>query len=167
MALVTRILDLDRESAALRRRGHGVINVAAGRLVSVTLRPWPKFVSLAEARIGGELFHRFWPGDQCWIYFNQPRAFPNFLVLKYTLTAADTSWETFAQALRTLDRIAAIKRSDALLCEASNHRISTRLLRRLGWEAHCPNSRRRNFIKRFSWPRPKYDAGLLTDLQLA
>ncbi len=143
------ITDLDTQSDLLHRRSHGVIEVAGGRLVHVRLRPWPRIVSLAEARIGGELYHRFWPGDRCWLYFNQSRAFPSFLVLKYTVTAAGTSWKSFCRALAVLDRIAEIKGSDAILCEASNRRISDRLLARMGWGPHCPGSRRRHFIKRF------------------
>lgn len=167
MSLFTTIIDLQQQSALLRPRSHGVIEVVAGQLVSITLRPWPKVVSLAEARLGGELYHRWWRGDRCRLYFNQTRSFPNFLVLKYTLTGAGTSWKTFSTALGVLDQIAAIKRSDAILCEASNPRISDRLLRRMGWESHCPNSRRRNFIKRFTWPRPRFDVEITADAVLA
>jgi hypothetical protein len=48
-----------------------------------------------------------------------------------------------------LDRIAELKRTDAILCDAANTRLSDRLLRRFGWEPHKPERWRRNFIKRF------------------
>jgi hypothetical protein len=149
MSSFSTITDLSTQAELLHRRSHGVIEVAGGRLVGVRLRPWPRIVSLAEARIGGALYHRLWRGDRCRLYFNQTRAFPNYLILKYTVTASGTSWKTFFRALDALDRIAAIKGSDAILCEASNQRISDRLLARMGWEPHCPGSRRRHFIKRF------------------
>lgn len=155
------ITDISAQAQLLRRRSHGLIEVAGGQLVRVRLRPWPRIVSWAGARIGGELYHRLWPGDRCWLYFNQPRAYPNFLVLKYVVTASGASWGTFFCALDVLDRIAAIKGSDAILCEASNRRISPRLLARLGWEPHCPRSRRRHYIKRFlpvEPPRPQVRA---------
>lgn len=150
MLLPVTITDLDAQADRLLPRAHGVIEVTGGRLLRVRLRPWPRIVSLAETRIAGRLYHRHWPGDHCRLYFNQPRSFPNFLVLKYAVTSAGTSWRTFHRALEALDHIARIKRSDALLCEASNRRISDRLLARLGWVPHCPG-RRRHFIKRFEY----------------
>ena len=52
-------------------------------------------------------------------------------------------------ALLVLDEIAKLKRTDAIVCEVSNWRISDRLLTRWGWESHLGESRRRHFIKRF------------------
>jgi hypothetical protein len=45
--------------------------------------------------------------------------------------------------------LAELKGTDAILCDAANTRLSDRLLVRLGWAAHKPQRRRRNFIKRF------------------
>jgi hypothetical protein len=60
-----------------------------------------------------------------------------------------TSLATFRAALTALDRLAELKRTDALLCDAANVRISDRLLRRWGWAPHKPQRWRRNYIKRF------------------
>jgi hypothetical protein len=48
-----------------------------------------------------------------------------------------------------LDEIARIKGAHAIVCHVTNGRISDRLLRRWGWEAHCLNWKGRHFIKRF------------------
>jgi len=48
-----------------------------------------------------------------------------------------------------LDEIARIKRSDALLTDASNLRISDRLLARWGWVPHTSSRWHRHHIKRF------------------
>jgi hypothetical protein len=42
------------------------------------------------------------------------------------------------------------------LTDVSNLRISDRLLRRWGWEAHCPSRWHRHFIKRYygTYPDP-------------
>jgi hypothetical protein len=71
------------------------------------------------------------------------------MALKYIVSTAGTSYATFRAALVELDRIAELKRSDALLCDAANTRLSDRLLARFGWEPHAPARWRRNFIKRF------------------
>jgi hypothetical protein len=73
----------------------------------------------------------------------------NYLSLAYVNTSWATPYRTFLTALRVLDEVAAIKQSDAILCEVSNSRISDRLLRRLGWAAHLEESSRRHWIKRF------------------
>ena len=74
---------------------------------------------------------------------------PNYLALKYVVSHRETTLASFRGALRVLDEIARLKGVDALVCEASNPRISARLLRRWGWERHLPRSRRRHYIKRF------------------
>ena len=48
-----------------------------------------------------------------------------------------------------LDEVAWLKRTDALLCDVWNERISPRLLARWGWEPHKPQPWHRNYIKRF------------------
>ena len=74
---------------------------------------------------------------------------PNFLALRYVVSTSGTSYRTFRAALTILDEIAQIKRIDAIVCDASNLRISDRLLARLGWEAHKPQRWHRNYIRRF------------------
>jgi hypothetical protein len=73
----------------------------------------------------------------------------NFLALKYLVSSMGTSFRTVRATLHVLDRIAEIKRTDAIVTEVTNFRISERALRRLGWERHLYGSKRRHYIKRF------------------
>ncbi len=100
--------------------------------------------------------HRYCAGDRIWLYYNQPRRFRNFLVLRYVVSNRDTSLATVRRALDALEEIARLKQSDALLCDAGNWRISAKLLDRLGWAPHCPSRWHRHFIKRFygQYPGP-------------
>lgn len=141
--------DLHADAEILRRRPYGVIEVANGHLSRIQLRPWPKLISLPESVLLGGWSHRHLTGDRCWLYYNQPRQCRNFLVLKYVLSARETRLATFQRALQTLDEIARLKGTDALLCDATNRRISHRLLGRWGWEPHCPSRWHRHYIKRF------------------
>lgn len=143
------ISDLALQSDRLKRRSHGVIETADDRFVGLTLRRLPKLVSLPEALWMGRLVHSQRTGNRCLLYYNQPRNCPNFLALKYVVSQRDTTLATFRLALRVLDRVAAIKRSDAIVAEVSNLRISDRLLRRWGWEPHLAGGWRRHWIKRF------------------
>lgn len=149
--------DLRVQTDVLRRRRFGVIEIADERLVGIHLRPWPKTISLAEIWWLGGRSHRRRRANRCLLYYNQPWGFPNFLTLKYVISNRGTTLRTFRGALVVLDEIARIKRSDAALCEASNLRISDRLLRRWGWERHVLDSPHRHYIKRFygDYPPPQ------------
>lgn len=128
---------------------YGVIETNAGEFTSVVLRPWPKLLSWPEVWPVRLKFHSRGPQDRCRLYFNQPRSMPNFLALKYIVSTEATSYQTFRAALRVLDQIAEMKRTDAIVCDAANIRLSDRLMNRLGWEAHKPQRWHRNFIRRF------------------
>ena len=158
--LTTTIDDWDAGGRELRRWPYGVIETAAGRLVAVHLRAWPKLVSWPEVWPAGPLYHRRGEADRCLLYYNQPRRFPNFLALKYAVTTGGTPYATFRAALDALDALAELKGIDALLCDAANPRISDRLLARFGWQAHKPQRWRRNFIKRFYGTYPGSRAAL-------
>lgn len=143
------VIDWTADADALRRRRYGVIETSAGQLAAVHLRPWPKLLSLRELWPVGDDYHVRGPADRCRLYYNQPLGHGTFLALKYIETTTGTSYATFLAAVETLDAIAAIKGSDALVCDVQNRRISDRLLARLGWEPHAASRWHRNFIKRF------------------
>jgi hypothetical protein len=141
--------------AALRRGRYGVIEVAESELVAIHLRPWPRIISALEIEWLGNRRHERTPGDRCWLYFNQPWRHSNFLALKYVLSLRDCTFATSRRAALALDEVARVKRSDAILCDAWNLRISERLLARWGWEAHNPSRWHRHYIKRFYGQYPR------------
>jgi hypothetical protein len=146
------VSDLAMGSDLLRVRRYGVIETRDGELHRVWLRPFPKLVlGIGTQRIG-QWRHERMSGDRCLLYYNQPRGHESFLALKYIQSSRDCTFQTARAAVRLLDRIAELKRSDAILCDASNLRISDRLLARWGWEEHAPMPWCRNFIKRL-YPR--------------
>lgn len=143
------IVDLDAGRDRVRDRRYGVIETRGGRLESVTLRPWPKLLSARELWPVGDRYHERGPEDRCRLYYNQPLRCPNFLALKYVATTRGASYRTFLAALRALDLVAEIKRTDAIVCDAANSRLSDRFMARMGWSPHAPMPWRRNFIRRF------------------
>ena len=143
------VADLISGADALRHRSYGVIECREGRLSQVRLRPFPKIASVPGIFLFGNWFHRLWPGDRFWLYYNQPLRFPRFLVLRYVVSTRATTFATCLRSLEVLDEVARLKRSDAILCDVANWRISDRLMARWGWEPHCPSSWHRHFIKRF------------------
>jgi hypothetical protein len=136
--------DLD----GLRRTRYGTIEVRDGQLYAISWRLFPKLISGIEADWFGRRA-RGAAGESCSLYYDQPRGFPNFLAIKFVVGRRDCTYATFRRAHQVLDRIARVKRSDALLCDVWNSRISDRLLARWGWEPHKPQRWHRNYIKRF------------------
>ena len=149
MPLFQSITDLTADADVIRQRRYGIIECSAGRLTAIRFRPYPKWASLPEALFWGERRHRRWQADSCRLYFNQPLRFPSFLAVPYAFSGRGTKLATFYAALEALDEIARIKRTDAILADILNSRISDRLLARQGWSPHKPSRWHRHFIKRF------------------
>jgi hypothetical protein len=149
--------DLSSGAEVIRRRRYGVVEAVAGRFAAVHYRPFPKWISLPEVLYWGASRHRRWEADCCRLYFNQPRRFSNFLAVPYIVSGRNTTLATFYAALDALDEIARIKRTDALLADVLNPRISARLLARRGWSPHKPSRWHRHYIKRFygEYPPPR------------
>lgn len=156
MSFFQSVSDLVKDQETVRRRAYGVIETAAGQLVRIGFRPWPKTVSIFEIMSFGLRSHYHKNDDRCRLYFNQPLFHRSFLALPYIHTTAGTSYATFRKAINTLDQIAYIKRSNAIVCEVTYDRISDRALKRWGWESHLPNSKRRHYIKRFYGDYPDH-----------
>ena len=160
MPLFASITDLTRDTERLCQGRYGVIEVVDGRFHRVLLRPWPKILVGPEVLWLGKWLHRWRRGDRIRLYYNQPPRFPNFLALAYALSGRETSVRSIRVGLEVLDEIARLKKSDALLCDVGNWRISGRFMQRWGWEPHCPTTWwHRHFIKRFYGdypPRPAW-----------
>lgn len=164
MPLWETVVDLESQADMIRRRRYGVIEAREGRLVAIHFRPWPKLVMLPEALFFGPRRHARWSADCCRLWFNQPRRFLNYLALPYMVSGCGTRLATFYAALDALDEVARIKRSDAILADVQNYRISPRFLERQGWQPHAKSRWHRNYIKRFYG---EYSAGGLTGRRMA
>ncbi len=147
---------LGDDAAKVARGRYGVVEARGGRLAAIHLRRWPKVASALESEWWGRRYHERRSGDCCLLFYNQPLRCPTYLALTYILSSRDTSFASFRRAVETLDEVARLKRSDAILCDAWNLRISDRLFARWGWEPHKPQAWHRNFIKRFYgvYPEP-------------
>lgn len=151
------IRDFDSKSnqQILRKRPYGVINVVQRQLTAIHLKPIPKIISSIEASWAGGWGKKRDLPNQVQLFYNQPLGHRNFLALKYVVSSIETKWSSVATALSVLDWIATLKRSDAMVCELSNTRLSGRLMKRYGWQQHLENSRRPHYIKRFYGEYPE------------
>ncbi len=143
------VRNIPKHCDVIARRPYGVIEVTEGRFEAIHLRPWPKIISVVEANWLGGWQHGRWKKDQCLLYYNQPMGHPNFLALKYTVSSLGTTYKTFRRTLQVLDEVARIKQTDAIVAEVTNHRLSDRFMKRMGWEQHLLHKKGRHYIKRF------------------
>lgn len=146
------VTDLIADEASVRRRRWGCIESSAGRFVSLRLTPMPKLLSVREVWPMGDRYHARGPADRCRLYYYHPRSAGDYLALRYLVTTSGAAYRTVLAALRTLDRVAAIKQSRAIVCDAANLRLSERVLRRHGYRPHAPMRWRRNYIRRLRLP---------------
>lgn len=143
------VTDLNADAALVRRARYGVIECVDGEFRRLRLRCWPTVVASDEVRLWGPLRRRFDSRDRCRLFYNQPLGHASFLALSYALSGRGCRLRTLVRALETLDEIAAIKRSDAIVMHAWNPRLTARNLARYGWAPHTADPRGRHFIKRF------------------
>ena len=154
-----KVFDLEESRDLINRVPYGMIEAAAGEFQFVQLRPWPKLISGLEAMWQGVLSHRRVHRDRVQVWYNQPRAHRNFLALSYGLSAIGTTRATIRAAHQSLDRIAEIKQSDAILCHVTNRRITDRVMHHYGYERHLTQRRGRHFIRRFYGNYPAANSG--------
>ncbi len=143
------IFDIESGSQILTDRPYGMIEAIEGRLHAVHIRPLPKLISVAEANWLGGWNHKRVRRDRVQLYYNQPLGHRNYLALKYIVSTLGTTLATLRIAMRTLDEIARLKKTDAIVCEVTNRRLTDRIMQFAGFERHLPNSRKCHYIRRF------------------
>lgn len=147
--LIETIRNIETHQSILRRRPYGMIEAANGKLVKIQLKPWPKLASLMEAHWIQRMKTRRHQNDVCRLFYNQPMGHRNYLALAYVESSFKTSLKTLYATLDSLNQIAFLKRSDAILCELTNSRLTDRFMVRRGWERHMEHKSSRHWIKRF------------------
>ena len=149
------VYDVVADAEKIRSRPYGMIEVVDEQLVAIHLRPWPKLISGIEAKWADSWGKKRSRKNQGQVFFRQPMTHRNYLTISYIVSTLQTSMTTLTLSLAVLDYVAYLKRSDAILAEVSNNRISDRVMKRLGFERHLLESKRRHWIKRFYGAYPK------------
>lgn len=124
----------------------GLIFSQAGELRSVFGRWWQFPASLAHVWL-----HRRWrslPSDQCFLHYTRPRSSPGFVSLRYICSGPKTKLATVHRAMVTLDEIALTLDAYAIVCCASNPRLSEKLMLRWGYHRHAHSLPGFHYIKR-------------------
>jgi hypothetical protein len=164
--LIETIRDIESNQEKLRRRPYGMIEAIDGQFVRIQLRPWPKFGNLLETHWLQSMKSKRQQRNVCRLYYNQPIGHRDFLTLSYIQSSLNTTLKTLYATLNVLNQIAYIKRSNAILAEVANDKISDRSLVRRGWERHREDSRQRHWIKRFYGTYPAVATAFMNQTSL-
>ena len=159
------VTDLEVDAEIVRRRRYGVIEAIGGRFRRIVFRPWPKWISIPEVMLLGPWFHQRRRTDRCLLYFDQSWRQPNYLAVKYLLTYGGTSYGSVVAARRAVDEVARLKGSDALVCQVSNKRLNSRIMKRWGWEPLNDSPRCTLFVRRFYGEYPDHSARQTPDVE--
>ncbi len=131
----------------IRGWSNGTVWAHDGRLGGIWGRWWPYQANLFEVWL---LKHvRFSAQDHCWAYYSLPTWSPGFMSLRFIRSGRLTSLRTIQCAMQTLDEIAGIFDLYAMVCSASNQRLTEPLMRRFGFERHAIRLPGSHFIKRY------------------
>lgn len=141
--------DIKADAEKIRNRSYGMIEVVDERFVAIHLRPWPKMISGIEAKWADGWGKQRSTTNKGQVFYSQPMAHTNYLTISYIVSTLQTSMTTLTLAMAVLDYVAYLKHSDAVLAEVSNTRISDRVLKRMGFEKHLFESKKRHWIKRY------------------
>ena len=133
----------------ITRWRYGLIEVHDSELVSIRGRWLPKMISLVGVWWGDHVIHRHAAGDRVLLYYDQPLFHPRFLALKYVQATSQSTFASIMVGLRVLDRVAELKGIQAIVAEASNKRLTPRVMQRFGFEQHLQQKSDRHFIRRF------------------
>ncbi len=127
---------------------YGVIDVHNDCDFSIHRRLFPKMPSRLEAWIDSRW--RRLPDNQWQLYYNAPHRCPGFLVLAYVRAGPNTSVASLRTGLSVLNEIAKIMRMQAIVCEATNPRLTSRVMGYFGYIRHAHQLKGHHYIKRLT-----------------
>jgi len=154
--ILTKVRHVRDAYECLKNKPYGMIEAHDGHLAFVQIRPFPKFISVAEAAWIGGWTHKRIQRNRVQVFYNQPVQHKNFLVAKYAVSELGTTLATMRAAFRTFMEIARLKQVDAALCQVISKRVTDRVMRYWGFEPHHPGGRGRHYIRRFYGEYPAY-----------
>lgn len=134
----------------IRKWRYGAIEIRDGELVCISARWWPRLASEWESL--REQLIKTLPGGVCRMYYSFPWRTPGFMVLAYAHSGPDTTYRSIRCGLRCLEQIAIVWDSQAIVCQATNNRLSERTMNRWGYEKHALSLGDNHYIRRL---RPK------------
>lgn len=140
-------MSINVDSRAVAGR-YGVIVVRNDSEYAIHRRIFPKIPSRLEAWIDARW--RRLP-DNCWqLYYNAPYRCPGFLVLAYVCAGGNTSVASLRTGMAVLDEVARMKGLQSIVCETTNPKLTSRVMKYFGYIQHAHQLKGLHYIKRLT-----------------
>lgn len=143
--MTNRIVKVDSRAIAIR---YGVVEVRNDRAYCIQRRLLPKMPSMFEAWLDARW--RRLPDNEVRLYYNVPYRCEGFMVLAYARSGSRTSLASFRTGLSVLEEIAKLKRLQAIVCHASNPKLTERVMHYFGYTRHASHLKGYHYIKRLA-----------------
>ena len=140
------VTDIDQSQHRIQGCRYGEIELKNGALHRVYPRWWPRMGSQWESVM--DSYIRQLPEDYCRVYYAFPMRSPGFMSVLYAHSGPNTSYRTVYKGVTVVDEIAGIRNARAIVCQATNTRLTERLMRRLGYVRHASSLGSNHYIKR-------------------
>lgn len=125
---------------------YGVVAVHNEHEFTIRRRLLPKMPSLWEAWLDSRW--RRLPENNLFLYYNIPYRCSGFMVLAYAQAGRKTSVTTLRTGLSVLDEIAKLKGLHAIVCHATNPKLTERVMVYFGFKRHALQLKGHHYIKR-------------------
>ncbi len=134
---------VDSNSVAIR---YGVVEVHNDRSYRIYRRLLPKMPSVWEAWLDAKW--RRLPENQLRLYYNVSYRCEGYMILAYAQAGQNTSVANFRTGLSVLEEVAKLKRLQAIVCHATNPRLTERVMNYFGYTRHATHLKGYHYIKR-------------------
>ena len=141
------IVSLQNEQERIRTCRYGEVVLRGAHLEAIYPRWWPRIASQWD--VVRDDYVRTLAPDECRFFYSFPRSSPGFMTLNYALTGPSTRYQTIRRAVGIADDIAAIKKANAIVCQAFNKRVTESIMNRWGYVRHAAGLGDNHYIKRF------------------
>jgi hypothetical protein len=141
-----KVASIEGNEIAINSWRYGELELSDGKLVCIRPRWWPRLGSRWESM--QDSYIRRLPTDQLLAYYAFPRRAPGFMSVLYAFSGPNTQYRTIYRAVVTMDAIAKLRGSQAIVCQTITDRASERLMKRWGYVRHAASLGHNHFIKR-------------------
>jgi len=127
----------------------GELELSDGKLLSIRPRWWPRIGSQWESF--RDSYVRAMPNDVLLAYYAFPRRSPGFMSVLYAHSGPKTQYKTLYRAVLSMDEIARLRKTQAIVCQTVSNLANERLMNRWGYVRHAFSLGDNHFIKRLSY----------------
>ena len=140
------ITQLDVAMNRLQAIRYAEVVLRKGHFVAIYPRWWPRIASHWDA--WKDSYLRPLNREECRVYYSFPMGSPDYMAINYVVAGPSTSYSTLMRAMMTINTIATSRNASGIVCQATNSRLTERLMSRWGFEKHALSLGDDHYIKR-------------------